>query len=1089
MQARQWEYSNTDLQFRKKIPVPFEADPKTLKTLENELRSCIQGEVRFDDGSRALYATDGSNYRQTPIGVVVPKDENDVIETIRICHKQGIPILSRGGGTSLAGQCCNVAVVMDFSKYMNKILEIDTERQIARVQPGVILDDLRHAAEKQGLTFGPDPATHTHCTLGGMIGNNSCGVHALMSGKTVENVHELDIITYDGFRLRVGQTSEEDLERMISEGGPKGELYEKLKKLRDRYGDLVRARYPKIPRRVSGYNLDDLLPENGFHVARALVGSEATLVTVLEATVRLVPARLKRTLVVLGYSDVYEAGNHVAEVLKFRPIGLEGMDDNLIGYEKKKHLNYESLPELPKGKGWLLVEFGSDSKEESDLQAKAMMAALALRPGAPHMKLFEDKEEEEKIWKIRESGLGATARVPGMKDTWEGWEDSAVPPDQIGAYLKDLRELFNKYGYGCALYGHFGQGCIHTRIDFDFLTADGIKKYRDFMSEAADLVLSYGGSLSGEHGDGQSRAELLPKMFGYELMDAFREFKSIWDPHWKMNPGKIIDAYKMDDNLRLGTTYSPNVPVTHFQFPDDKGSMPYATLRCVGVGKCRRMESGTMCPSYMATREEKHSTRGRAHLLHEMFTGQTLKEGWKNEAVKDALDLCLSCKGCKGECPVNVDIATYKAEFLSHYYKGRLRPRSAYAFGLIDVWARFASKMPHLVNFVTQTPGLSALAKLFAGMAPERKIPKFAPMTFKRWYQKRGTRNPDGQKVILWADTFNNYFHPKVAMAAVEVLEAAGFQVLVPEAHLCCGRPLYDYGMLDLAKVYLRRILDELKTEIEAGIPIVGLEPSCMSVFKVELRELLPTDQDASRLHQQFYILSEFLEEKAPHFQIPKLAKKALVQGHCHHKSVLNFKKETSVLKKMGLDATVLDSGCCGMAGSFGFEKEKDRYDVSMKVGERVLLPAVRKASSDTLIVTDGFSCKTQIEQSTHRKSVHTAEVIAMALRQKEMKPHRRIQMNGNQSLYDVTSSYNKALSQARRERGEPDSGIARKVYDAKIWVQTHPSETRKWGVALIGVGALALAARYMIKKRAQIEAELSNEIPEQDEFQEQKLA
>jgi FAD/FMN-containing dehydrogenase/Fe-S oxidoreductase len=967
---------------------------------------------------------------------------------------------------------------MDFSKYMNRVLEIDPERKLARVQPGVILDDLRKSAAEYDLTFGPDPATHNHCTLGGMIGNNSCGVHALMAGRTSDNIHELDIITYQGLRLKVGATSEEELEQIIREGGPRGEIYEKLKNLRDRYADLIRTRYPRIPRRVSGYNLDNLLPEKGFHVAQALVGSEGTLVTVLEATVRLVPARSKRTLVVLGYPDVYEAGRHVPQILRFKPIGLEGFDNTLVEFQKKEHLNSEAIPELPPGKGWLMVEFGSDSQDESDLKAQTMMASLRSHPDAPSMKFFDDKEEEERIWKIRESGLGATARTPEGTMTWPGWEDSAIPPDRVGEYLKDLRELFNRYELGCSLYGHFGQGCIHVRIDFDLNTAEGIKKYREFMNEAADLVVSYGGSLSGEHGDGQARAELLPKMFGFELIEAFREYKSIWDPRWKMNPGKVIDPYRMDENLRLGEHYLPAQPATHFKFPEDRGSMAYATLRCVGVGKCRRLQGGTMCPSFMVTREEKHSTRGRAHLLHEMFTGQTLKTGWKSEAVKDALDLCLSCKGCKGDCPVNVDMATYKAEFLSHYYKGRLRPRSAYAFGLIDVWARIASRMPKLVNFFTQTRGLSDFAKALSGMAPQRQIPKFADQTFKSWYQKRGTRNPQGEKIILWPDTFNNYFHPKTAIAAVEVLEAAGYQVIVPEMHLCCGRPLYDYGMLSLAKTYLRKILDALKSEIEAGVLVVGLEPSCVTVFRDELRQMFPNDLNAKRLSEQCFILSEFLDQKAPGLTLPKLEKKALIHGHCHHKSVLKFKSENSILSKMGLEHEILDSGCCGMAGSFGFEKEKDRYEVSMKVGERVLLPAVRKASPETLIVSDGFSCRTQIEQATDRKALHMAEVLAMALRQNQQSlpgneiRNRRKKMQANQSmnqgapLYDVTSSFNEALSQARRERGEPDDGVARKIYDAKLWMKTNESQVKKISYTVIGLTLLGGAVALVLRRR-----------------------
>ncbi len=675
--------------------------PIDAKGLADELRRAVRGEVRFDAGSRALYSTDGSNYRQVPIGVVLPRDENDVLQTIAACRRFGAPVLSRGGGTSLAGQCCNAAVVMDFSKYMNRIVDLDPRAKRARVQPGVVLDWLRDAAEDHHLTFGPDPATHNHCTLGGMIGNNSCGVHSVMAGKTDDNVEELDILLYDGTRMRVGATSEHELERFIREGRRKGEIFAKLRALRDRYAGEIRRRYPDIPRRVSGYNLPWLLPEHGFHVARALVGSESTCVTVLEATVRLVDSPPARSLLVLGYPDVYTAGDHIADVMSFHPIACEGLDDVLVDDMKKKHLHPADVRLLPDGGGWLLVEFGGETREESDAAARPLMEALKGKRDAPSMKLFDDPEEERIIWEVRKSGLGATARVPGKKDTWEGWEDSAVPPDKVGQYLRKLRQLFQKYGYECALYGHFGQGCIHTRIDFDLVTKEGIEKYHSFIHEAADLVVGLGGSLSGEHGDGQSRGELLPKMFGQDLMQAFREFKSIWDPDWKMNPGKLIDASRADENLRLGAHYRPPESKTHFAFLEDSGSFARVSTRCVGVGECRRQHGGTMCPSYRATMEEEHSTRGRAHLLFEMLEGDPLTEGWRSEAVRDALDLCLACKGCKHDCPLNVDMATYKAEFLSHYYSKRIRPVHAYSMGLIYWWARLASLAPSLVNAMT----------------------------------------------------------------------------------------------------------------------------------------------------------------------------------------------------------------------------------------------------------------------------------------------------------------------------------------------------------------------------------------------------
>ncbi len=960
---------------------PMSASTIDAAELEHELRRQVDGEVRFDNGSRALYATDASNYRQVPIGVVIPRSLDDVISTVALCREYGAPIVMRGGGTSLAGQGCNVAVLIDMSKYLNGIVELDPHKKLARVQPGIILDHLRDAAEQHTLTFGPDPATHDRCTLGGMIGNDSCGVHSIMAGKTVDNVEELDILTYDGLRLRVGKTSEEELEQIIREGGRRGEIYGKLKAIRDRYAEQIRKRYPHIPRRVSGYNLDQLLPENGFHVARALVGTESTCVIVLEATLKLVYSPPVRTLVVLGYSDAYIAADHVPEIMSYRPIGLEGFDHFLVNDMRRKGLHPADIALLPNGGGWLLVEFGGESKQDASEQARRLMDGLRNRPGAPSMKLFEDPGQQKKIWAVRESGLGATAIVPGKKPTWPGWEDAAVPPDRLGDYLRDFRKLTDKYGYECDLYGHFGHGCVHTRIDFDLETADGIKHFRSFIGEAADLVVSYGGSLSGEHGDGQARAEMLPKMYGDELIEAFREFKSAWDPDWKMNPGKMVNAYRVDQNLRLGTGYNPRPVKTHFKFPDDDGSFAHATMRCVGVGKCRRTEGGTMCPSFMVTREEADTTRGRARLLFEMLRGNPIGDGWRDEHVKEALDLCFACKGCKGECPVQVDMATYKAEFLSHYYKGRLRPITGYSMGLIYWWARLASLVPQVVNFFSQAPILSNIVKALGGIAPQRRVPKFAPQTFKAWFRARGLRNTGQREVILWPDTFNNHFFPETAIAAVEVLEDAGYQVIVPEQSLCCGRPLYDYGFLDMAERLLRQILDALRPQIRAGVPLVGLEPSCVAVFRDELVNLLPDDEDAKRLASQSFLLSEFLEHKAGHYQPPKLQRKAVVHGHCHHKAIMGMGDEETILSKLGLDYHVLDSGCCGMAGAFGFEKE--HYDVSIKAGERVLLPAVREAEKSALIIADGFSCREQIAQTSDRQALHLAQVLQMAIHER----------------------------------------------------------------------------------------------------------
>jgi FAD/FMN-containing dehydrogenase/Fe-S oxidoreductase len=951
--------------------------------LERELQNSVEGEVRFDAGSRALYSTDGSNYRQVPIGVVVPKSKQDVERTVAACRKFGAPILSRGGGTSLAGQCCNVAVVMDWSKYLHHIVELNPQEKYARVEPGTICDTLRNAAKPHTLTWGPDPATHDHCTFGGMLGNNSCGVHAQMAGKAVDNVLAMDILLYDGTPMTVGWMDDEAVGKQIAAGGRVGDIYSRLKTLRATYGNLIDKNYPHIPRRVSGYNLDQLLPgkDGRFNLARALVGTESTCVTILEAKVRLVYDYPERVLLVLGYPSIFEAGDHVPEILKHNPIGFEGLDEILISNLKKKQMRQQDdLSVLAEGNGWLVIEFGGATKDEAETQARDAMKALA-GIGAPTMKLYSEEHEQQKVWDVREAGLGATAFVPGEPLTWEGWEDSAVAPDRVGSYLRDLRKLYNKYQYNSALYGHFGQGCIHCRVDFDLMSAPGIRKWRSFMEEATDLVTSYNGSISGEHGDGQSKAEFLYKMFGTELIEAFREFKSIWDPDAMMNPGKIVDPYRIDENIRLGANYHPWNPPTHFKFPDDHGSFAHAALRCVGVGKCRRLngdgEQDTMCPSYMVTREEMHSTRGRTHLLWEMMHGDVIAERWRDAHVKEALDLCLACKGCKGDCPVNVDMATYKAEFLAHYWEGRVRPISAYAFGWIDKWARLASVAPGFANLFTQLPVLREIAKFAAGVPRERQIPAFAPQTFNSWFRKR-PRSQRAAKVLLWADTFNNYFMPETAQAAVDVLEHAGYEVVVPAEHLCCGRPLYDYGFLDMATSYLHRILKALNPYIKADMPMVVLEPSCCSVFRDEMHALLPDSAAAARLAENTFTLSEFLEKKVPGYQPPQVIRRAIVQGHCHHKAIMRFKEEKSLMEKMGLKYEVLESGCCGMAGSFGYEK--DKYEVSVACGERALLPRVREAALSTIIMADGFSCKEQIAQESERHALHLAEVMQMAL-------------------------------------------------------------------------------------------------------------
>lgn len=974
---------------------------ETKASLQAALARELEGEVRFDTATRALYATDGSNYRQAPIGVVMPRHTEDVEAAVRLARQHDAPILSRGGGTSLAGQCCNVALVLDFSKYMHRVLDIDAERRLGTVQPGCVLDAFRETAKAQaGLYFGPDPATHSRCTLGGMLGNNSCGSHSLLSKnhglglRTSDNTHSLDVLLYDGTRLHVGATPPEELAAIIAGGGRRGEIHAALKALVDRHGDAIRQSMPKLGRRVSGYNLDDLLPENGFNVARALVGSESTLITVLEATLCLVPAPGARSVVMLGFQDIYTAAECAEEVLAFAPIACEAMDALLFDYVKKKGDANAALAILPRGPAFLLVEFGGESKQESDELARSMMRRVSsLGARAPlDMTLYDDPVQEKLIWAVREGGLGSTAWIPGHPDAWPGWEDSAVPVEAVPRYLRALRALFERYDYKPSMYGHIGQGCVHCRAQFDLYTQPGIEKYHAFMHDAVELVLSFGGVASGEHGDGQARGQFWPRMFGPQLIEAFTDFKRIFDPQNRMNQGKLLDlegsALGITDNLRVGTDYAPAQIDSHFAYPKDEGSFARGVLRCVGVGECRREGGGTMCPSYMVTREERDSTRGRARMLFEMMNGELIDDGFKSEEVKESLDLCLSCKGCKGDCPVNVDMATYKSEFLSHYYAGRLRPRHAYAFGFIHDAARVASWWPSLVNLLTQTPGLSALAKWLGGVDQRRKIPAFAPRTFKKWFKARAVVNAERPPVVLFADTFNDYFHPDVAIAATEVLENAGFRVHVPMSDVCCGRPLYDYGFLDAAKRRWLDLLTSLAPYYRSGVPMVVLEPSCWAAFKDELVNMLPNDEDAQRLSELTYTLSDFLRTRAPDYELPQLQAQAVVHGHCHQKALdaLDDREtgklfaEKAVLTAMGIELREPETGCCGMAGAFGYEAAGAHYDVSVACGERVLLPEARQAPQHQLIIADGFSCQSQIEQQTSRGALHTAQVMKLAL-------------------------------------------------------------------------------------------------------------
>jgi len=947
------------------------------EALGRELERSLRGEVRFDSTNRAAYASDSSNYRQVPLGVVFPRDHDDVKTVARVAAEAGAPLLARGAGTSLAGQTCNEAVVVDMSRHMSRIVEIDPERRTAKVEPGVVLDDLRRAAERCGLTFGPDPATHAWCTLGGMIGNNSCGTHGLYAGKTSDNVESLRVVLAGGEELEVGAYAPEALEAVVTAGGRLGKLLAGLSDLGGRYGPMVEERFPVIPRRVSGFNLDELAPARGFHVARALVGTESTCAFTTGATLRLVTSPKERSLVVLGYPDVFAAAEAVPELLAHPLLALEGFDRTLVDQMQAHGLNSQGVALLPEGNGWLLAELGGDTYDEAASLAAELISSLPAGVSSRHA---VGPAAQKQLWAVRESGLGATAiRVDGHHN-FEGWEDGAVPPARLAEYLRGITTLWDRFGYSGAWYGHFGQGCVHTRNNFDLVTPEGLRNYRSYVTAAAELVVSLGGSLSGEHGDGQSRGELLATMFGPELVRAFGEFKDLWDPDGLMNPGKVVDPYPLDSNIRFSTVSEPvSLRPTGYSFAKDDGSLMHASMRCVGVGRCRRDDAATMCPSYRATRDEVHSTRGRAKVLAEMFQADLTPASWRNTEVREALDLCLSCKACASDCPTKVDMATYKSEFYSHYYKGRLRPAAMYAMGLLPWVARVATVWPataRLANASLRAPGLGPALKRVAGITTRRPAPLFAPGGGFRSSSKRDLpqvrdRAPGETSVVVWPDTFTDAFSPDGGADLVEAFSVMGERVAVPSAWACCGRTLYDFGMLDRAKKTLGRLVTVLEPWARAGVPVVVPEPSCLVAFRDELPALLPDDPRAARLASLArspaeHIVAAGLLERLRNDSTGRPGR-ALVHPHCHQRAVVGTSADVAVLSALGYEVEVLDAGCCGLAGSFGFNARHE--PVSRKIGEDLWLPKLREAlqtdgsgGDGSCLVIDGFSCRTQLE-------------------------------------------------------------------------------------------------------------------------------
>ncbi|MER5909672.1 FAD-binding and (Fe-S)-binding domain-containing protein [Streptomyces sp. NPDC001982] len=950
-----------------------------MTNLAAELRAAVRGEVGFDVTSRALVTMDASNYRRVPLGVVAPRDADDVAAVLEICRRHGVPVVARGGGTSIAGQATGTGVVLDFTRHMNRLLELDPGTRTAVVQPGLVLDRLQEAAAPHGLRFGPDPSTHGRCTLGGMIGNNSCGSHSVAWGTTADSVRELAVVTAREERLWLGQGWA---------GAPEG-----LRALVEGELALLRTGFPDLPRRISGYALDALLPENGADVARAFCGSEGTLGVLTEAVVRLVEAPRARALAVLGYADEGAAAEAAAGLLPYGPLTVEGMAADLV----------RSASVLPRGGAWLFVETGGETEGQARARAEAIVRAADVVDAA----VVTDPAAQRALWRIREDASGTATRLPDGSEAWPGWEDCAVPPARLGAYLREFRGLLSSHGLRGTPYGHFGDGCIHVRIDFDLMTEAGIGRFRRFSEDLAELVVAHGGSLSGEHGDGQARAELLPKMYGAPMVALFERAKGLWDPDDLLNPGMLVRPAPLDTNLRFSVLPREPVPVA-FGYPADGGDFSAAVRRCVGVAKCRTTPAAgasVMCPSFRATGEEEHSTRGRARLLHEMLAGDLVTDGWRSPEVRDALDLCLSCKGCRSDCPVGVDMATYKAEFLHHHYAGRRRPAAHYALGWLPVWLRWVARTrtAALVNGLASVRPLASVARRLGGIAPEREIPRLAREPFSRWWRRRRPEGADGDLVVLWPDTFTEHLSPSVGQAAVRVLEAAGLKVaLPPTLHLsappigagrsaaadplralarrnrvCCGLTYVSTGQLDRARAVLRRTLDLMGPVLEAGAPVVVLEPSCAAALRTDLPELLHDDPRAARLASAVVTFAEALQRYAPDWTPPAVNRPVTGQTHCHQHAVLGDEADRRLRRAAGLTGD-LTGGCCGLAGNFGFEN--GHYEVSAACAEEQLLPAVREAPDGTVILADGFSCRTQLEQLAGVRGRHLAEVLAAAL-------------------------------------------------------------------------------------------------------------
>jgi FAD/FMN-containing dehydrogenase/Fe-S oxidoreductase len=909
-------------------------------------------EVDITARRRAEYSSDASNYRVVPQVVAFPRHNDDVCAAVDVARSMGVPLTPRGAGTSVAGNAVGTGIVLDFSRHLNRVLAVDPTSRTARVQPGTILDTITAAATAYGLRFGPDPSTHARATIGGALGNNACGARAMAYGRSSDNAVALKVITGTGTQFTATT--------LDAEGPALVSLLDRL--VSDRLA-MIRAEFGRFGRQISGYSLEQLLPENGRNLARFLVGTEGTLAVLLEATVRLVDSPQAVALAVLGYPDMPTAAEAVPALLPHRPLAIEGLDARLVDVVRSRG-GQTGIPDLPRGEGWLFVETSGTNEVEARAAAEDL-----IRDAGGLDSVVVTGSAARALWRIREDGAGLGGRTPDNEPAWPGWEDAAVPPEHLAAYLREFHALMTEHALDGLLYGHFGDGCVHIRIDFPFRRHPA--EFRRFIMDAAQLVARHGGSMSGEHGDGRARGQLLPFMYTAEAIATFAGVKAIFDPAGLLNPGVIVRPAALDVDLRVPLA-RPLTKGLGFAFADDEGDLSVAAHRCVGVGKCRAdttSTGGVMCPSYLATRDERDSTRGRARVLQEAANG-TLVHGLGAREVMESLDLCLSCKGCSSDCPAGVDMATYKAEVLYQRYRRRIRPTSHYALGWLPRWARLASLAPHLANVSLQTKPIAAPAKWFAGMDQRRQLPHFASQTFRKWFANQPSQG--GRPVLLWVDTFTNHFTPEVGQAAVRVLANAGYQVRITDKPVCCGLTWISTGQLDGARRQLTRSLDVLDAARVNGTPIVGVEPSCTAVLRGDITELLPDDPRAVDVKARTRTLAELLLDTEG-WHPPRLAGvQAVAQPHCHQHAVMGWEADRRLLALAGAEVHAV-GGCCGLAGNFGVER--GHYDVSVAVAETALLPAVRAAGADSVVLADGFSCRTQLDHLASG-GIHLAQLL-----------------------------------------------------------------------------------------------------------------